>query len=124
MKKLPARGYLRAYHNIGIVYQHGLGGIPTDYNKAFNYFLKAANEESTEPYFCIGNCYLNGLGVEKMKRKQPAGFKRQQNWESQTPCSIWLGCIKKVSELNGTVNYLQNISIRQQKPDGNLLLEL
>lgn len=53
-EKAASQGYLRAYHNIGIVYQHGLGGIPTDYNKAFNYFLKAANEESTEPYFCIG----------------------------------------------------------------------
>ena len=64
-EKAASQGYLRAYHNIG---------IPTDYNKAFNYFMKAANEESTESYFCIGNCYLNGLGVEKTKRKQPAGF--------------------------------------------------
>ena len=36
--------------------------------------MKAANEESTESYFCIGNCYLNGLGVEKDEKEAARWF--------------------------------------------------
>ena len=34
--------------------------------------MKAANEESTESYFCIGNCYLNGLGGGEKDEKEAA----------------------------------------------------
>ena len=36
--------------------------------------MKAANEESTESYFCIGNCYLSGLGVEKDEKEAARWF--------------------------------------------------
>ena len=80
--------------------------------------MKAANEESTESYFCIGNCYLNGLGVEKDEKEAARWFLKAA--ELGEPDSMF----HLASEWNRTANYRQNISIRQQKPNGNLLLEL
>ena len=62
--------------NMGIVYQNGLGDVPIDYDKAFICFKKAAEEESPDAYFCVGNCYLNGLGVDKNVKEAAAWFKK------------------------------------------------
>jgi TPR repeat protein len=65
--------YLRAYHNMGIIYQTGLGDVLVDYDKAFNCFKKASEEENPDSFFSIGNCFLNGLGVDK-NEKEAAGW--------------------------------------------------
>lgn len=50
--------------------------MPIDYDKAFICFKKAAEEESPDAYFCVGNCYLNGLGVDKNVKEAAAWFKK------------------------------------------------
>lgn len=75
-EKAADQGYLRAYQNMGVVYQHGFDDIPLDYVKAFNCFKKAAEEESPDAYFCVGNCYLQGLGVEKNETEATFWFKK------------------------------------------------
>lgn len=87
-EKAASHGYLRAYQNMGIIYQNGLGDIPVNDVKAFHCFKKAAEEENPDAFFCIGDCYLNGFGVDKTKRWQPAGSERPQNWKSLILCSI------------------------------------
>ena len=38
-------------------------------DKAFEWYLKAAENGSTEAQFNVGVCYLNGHGVEKNSEK-------------------------------------------------------
>lgn len=75
-EEAASQGYLKAYHNMGVIYQNGLGGIPKDNNKAFDCFKKAAEEENVESFFCIGQCYLNGLGVDKNEKEAACWFKK------------------------------------------------
>jgi len=56
-EKAANQGYLGAYQNMGVIYQHGLGDVPVDYSKAFDCFRKAAEEESPDAFFSVGNCY-------------------------------------------------------------------
>ena len=75
-EKAASQGCLEAYHNIGIIYQNGLEDMPIDYSKAFDCFIKAADEENPDTFFCVGNCYLNGLGVDKNEKAAADWFKK------------------------------------------------
>lgn len=75
-EKAADLGYLMAFHNMGIIYQNGLDSIPVDYAKAFDCFMKAAQEENPNAFFCIGNSYLGGWGVEKDEKEAAIWFKK------------------------------------------------
>lgn len=73
-EKAANQGYLRAYQNLGIIYQIGLGDVLVDYVKAFCCFKKASEEENPDSFFSIGNCFLNGLGVDKNEKEAASWF--------------------------------------------------
>ena len=50
-EKAANQGYLRAYQNMGIIYQTGLGEVLVDYVKAFNCFKIASEEENPDSLF-------------------------------------------------------------------------
>lgn len=54
-----------AQNNLGILYARGEGGLPQSYLKGATYFTMAAKKEITEAQFNLGECYANGLGVER-----------------------------------------------------------
>ena len=75
-EKSANKGYIKAFQNMGIIYQNGLGGIPINHVKAFDCFMKASEEDSPDAFFCVGNCYLNGLGVEENDEEAANWFKK------------------------------------------------
>ena len=56
--------YALAQHNIGFMYDKGLG-VKQDPLKAFNWFEKAAQQGMPDSQYCLGVMYLNGKGVKR-----------------------------------------------------------
>ncbi len=75
-EKAAKQGYLIAYQNMGVIYQEGIGDVGVDYVEAFNCFKKAAEEENPDAFFSVGNCYLNGLGIDKDCKEAANWFKK------------------------------------------------
>lgn len=48
---------------IGMHYSGGTGGVEQDWNKAVEYFRKAAERDHADAQFCLSVCYGLGLGV-------------------------------------------------------------
>ncbi len=59
-------------NRLGEIYFYGGDGIEPDYNKAFQYFMKAHEEENYWASDMLGTCYLKGLGtkVDYVRAKQ------------------------------------------------------
>lgn len=53
----------KAMCQIGIHYADGTGGVEKDWNKAAEYFRKAAERGHADAQFCLSVCYGLGLGV-------------------------------------------------------------
>src|SRR5256885_1996847 len=49
---------------LGNCYYYG-NGIIIDYNKAFEWYSKSANSESTAGQYHLGNCYYHGIGTNR-----------------------------------------------------------
>lgn len=52
-----------AQYLIGMHYSAGTGGVVQDWNKAVEYFRKAAEHDHADAQFCLSVCYGLGLGV-------------------------------------------------------------
>lgn len=61
--------------NLGVLYSNGLG-VKKDVNKAFNWFMKAADGENTPAFAKVGNAYAFGEGVEQ-SHEQAADWYRK-----------------------------------------------
>lgn len=75
-EKAAKQDCFMAWHNMGVIYQNGIGGEPVDYVKAFNCFSKATEGGSPDSFFCVGNCYLNGCGIDKNENEAAYWFKK------------------------------------------------
>lgn len=58
-------GDLIAMHNLGQMYQHGLGGLKCDDKAALSWYLKAATAGDPNSMYRAGYMYHYGLGAEK-----------------------------------------------------------
>jgi len=68
-KKLMDKGNGLAFSNLGICYFDGGMGLPKDYQKANELFLKAGELGCASGYYSLGNSYCVGKGVEVDKKK-------------------------------------------------------
>jgi TPR repeat protein len=59
------QGSAWAQMSIGVLYTHGGDGLPVDYNKAIDWFRKAAESEEPTAEHNLGWAYEAGLGVSK-----------------------------------------------------------
>ena len=59
-------------NNIGVKYEYGRG-IPKNYEKAMNWYLKSAKKGNGLAMNNIGYFYQNGLGV-------PVNYETAMNW--------------------------------------------
>ncbi len=71
--------------NLGIIYKDGTGVIK-DYNKAFEWFEKAANQNDGEAQHYLGLLYLLGYGTEKDVHKGKAWLEKSCKNEYQKAC--------------------------------------
>ena len=69
MKKLIEAGNARAFYNHGAHYADGTMGMPQDFSKACELYLKAGELGCCEAYHNLGVSYENGEGVEVDKKK-------------------------------------------------------
>ena len=52
-----------AMFQIGIHYADGTGGVERNWNKAAEYFRKAAERDHADAQFRLARCYASGLGI-------------------------------------------------------------
>ena len=69
MKKLADNGNGIAVNSLALDYAHGIGGLPQDWAKAHELYLKAGELGCVEAYFNLGMSYDFGHGVEVDKKK-------------------------------------------------------
>lgn len=63
-KKAAFSGHAEAQHNIGSLYEKGLG-VPQDYKLAMKWYKKAASDGYTGSQPSIGEMYYHGQGVSQ-----------------------------------------------------------
>ncbi|KAF9923785.1 hypothetical protein FBU30_006173 [Linnemannia zychae] len=51
--------------HLGDIFKYGLGGVEKDYNRAKDWYLKAAEQGHAGAQYNIGNLYENGHGVQQ-----------------------------------------------------------
>ena len=77
LKKLIVNGNAEAFYTLGCKYAEGRNqgsfseglGLPQDYQKANELFLKGGELGCADAYFNLGNLYNNGQGVERDMEK-------------------------------------------------------
>ena len=77
LKKLIVNGNADAFYTLGCQYAEGRNqgslskglGLPQDYQKANELFLKGGELGCADAYFNLGNSYHNGQGVERDREK-------------------------------------------------------
>lgn len=67
--KLADKGNLQAQLLLGYSYLYGENELKTDYDKAFEYYGKAALQNDSTGLNNLGSLYYNGIGVERNPRK-------------------------------------------------------
>ena len=68
-KKLMERGNAEAYNKLAVCYNHGSYGLPQDWMKAAELWLKAGELGCAEAYCKLGGLYAIGQGVERDEKK-------------------------------------------------------
>lgn len=64
-KKAADGGLVYAQNRLGLLYLVGGSGITKNYEEAFNWFTKSANQDDAEGLFYLGQLYDIGLGTDK-----------------------------------------------------------
>ena len=69
IKKLMEAGNADAFYNLAGYYAGGIKGMPRDFAKANELYLRAGELGCAEGYYNLGHSYDNGEGVEVDKKK-------------------------------------------------------
>ncbi len=69
------KGYARAQSHLGNMYTQGRV-VPQDLDKAFHWYLLAANQGLATAQYCVGRAYYGGRGVDKDIDKAFIWFKK------------------------------------------------
>lgn len=67
---------VNAMYNLGINFENGLCGLEQNYAEAAKWYLKSADNGFADAQFCIGKCYMLGLGVEQNEELGLEWFER------------------------------------------------
>lgn len=65
LEKSGQHGYNEAYHNLGMIYKDGKGGMRQDFTKAYNAFRKGADKGSIVCRYDAGFMLYKGLGCQQ-----------------------------------------------------------
>ena len=58
-------GYTDSYHNLGVIYKNGLGGIRQDFHKSYEYFSLGCNMKAPQCFYDKGYMLYKGLGCRQ-----------------------------------------------------------
>ena len=76
VKKLMEKGDANSFYVFAQYYERGTMGMPQDYTKANELFLKAGELGDAAAYGNLGNSYHNGSGVDVDKKKSKHFYER------------------------------------------------
>ena len=62
--RAEAQGFVQSQFSIGMLYFNGQGGLPRDYEKAIEWYKKAAKEDFLPALYCLGYMCEKGFGCE------------------------------------------------------------
>jgi len=79
IKAQAMSGDAGAQHNLGVLYQRGLG-VEQDYKEAVKWYLKAAEQEYADAQRNLGVMYQNGLGVEQNAQEAHKWCRKAEKW--------------------------------------------
>jgi hypothetical protein len=96
---LAELGYPHAQFDVGLAYQEGLLGLSKDYQKAAEWYLKAARQGDAKSQVNLGALYDKGLGVG---RDQSEAFKWYSLAAEQGQVSSYFNVAKLYSLGTGT----------------------
>ncbi len=74
--KLADKGDVNAQLLLGYSYLYGENGVPVNYDKAFEYYAKAALQNNSVGLNNLGSLYYSGVGVEKSTGKAAILFEK------------------------------------------------
>lgn len=111
-EKCMQNGSKRAAYCLGLEYRN-----KQQFEKAFQYYLAAQNEENNYKELIIGQCYYYGIGVKKDKRKALEALKSVDK-ESSTSYEI-----DETNYLIGRI-YLEGEAVEQNLSMARTYLEL
>ena len=69
VKKLMEKGNAQAFYQLAAYYRNGIKGLPQDWAKANELYLKAGELGCALSYYNLGIQYVNGDGMEIDKKK-------------------------------------------------------
>lgn len=75
-KKAAEMGCAESQNYLGYWYEEGKNGLPVDYQEAYRWYQKAAEQGDSYAQYDIGWLFDNGLGVKENKREAVKWFKR------------------------------------------------
>lgn len=87
LKKAAEAGDVEAQNDLGCYYFNN-----QDYQEAFKWFQKSAEQDFITAYSNLGRCYLNGFGVEQDVEQAIANYKIAAE-KGMSDAEIMLGCI-------------------------------
>jgi len=64
--------------DLGLLYTHGGDGLPQDYDKAIDWFRKAADKDDPDAKYDLGWAYEAGLGVPRIGTRPSNGTAGRQ----------------------------------------------
>lgn len=74
--RLAGEGNVESQMNLGYMYLYGNNGVEQDFEKAFEYYNMAAEQNNPIALNNIGSLYFNGIGVEKNRAKALDYFRK------------------------------------------------
>jgi len=78
LNRIAVSGDANAQYNLASMYAEGLG-TDIDYNLAYQWYQKSADQELPDGLYGVGWCFFHGKGVEKDVEKALDYFKQAAN---------------------------------------------
>lgn len=95
LRRKAASGDAKAQNELGEYYYFGRGGVPQSHAKAFEWFMKAANQNDALAQFNVGNCFYKGEGVV-LNYKEAVEWYTKAAMQGEVDAQNMLGnCYKK-----------------------------
>ena len=100
LQKRVELGDAEAIFTLGCYHHHGDYGLPQDYAKAFELFVRAGDLGHAEAYCCVGYAYENGNGVEIDTKKATPYY--------------------KLAAIGGNIEARYNLGLGEERDEGNM----
>lgn len=81
LKAAADRGHKKAQYRMGRAFDKG-NGVKEDNERAFQWYLKSANQDYAKAQFQVGRCYKKGKGVAADAQKALTYFTRAANQDN------------------------------------------